>query len=212
VEEMTSIAGAVVINIGTLSDNWVEAMFKAVKTAASKDIPIVLDPVGAGATPYRTQTAKKLIQASAPSIIRGNASEIMALSDAEHSTKGVDSTSKSDQAVSAAKTLSDKTCCTVCISGQTDYIISTKSLIKVENGHPMMPRVTGLGCTATAICGAFCAINNNFDQAAAHAMAVMGIAGEMAGKTAAGPGTLQLNFIDALYQISETDIEGHLKA
>lgn len=211
VEAMASIAGALVINIGTLSEEWIKSMFKAAQTAASKKIPIVLDPVGAGATAYRTQTANELIKTAAPSIIRGNGSEIMALCDSGQATKGVDSTSESDQAISAARTLSKQTGCTVCITGQTDYIVSVDNLITVKNGHPMMPRVTGLGCTATAVCGAFAAINPDFDKAAAHAMAVMGIAGEMAGETAKGPGTLQLNFIDALYRISRTEIERRLK-
>ena len=210
VEDMASIAGALVINIGTLSEEWIRAMKRAAETAASKNIPIVLDPVGAGATFYRTETAKALIQAAPPSIIRGNGSEIMALCDAGQSTKGVDSTSGSDQAVTAAKTLSGDTGGTVCVTGQTDYIVSADNQIAVKNGHPMMPRVTGLGCTATAICGAFAAVNNKFDVAAAHAMAIMGIAGEMAAETANGPGTLQLNFIDALYRISKADIERHL--
>ena len=211
VEDMASIAGALVINIGTLSRDWVQAMIKAVQTAASKKIPIVLDPVGAGATPYRTETVKTLIRAAAPAIIRGNGSEIMALCDAGRTTKGVDSTSGSDQAVSAARALSSDIGCTVCITGKTDYIVSADHRMTVKNGHPMMPRVTGLGCTATAVCGAFAAVNADFDKAAAHAMAVMGIAGEMAARTAAGPGTLQLHFIDALYRISKADIEGHLK-
>jgi len=95
----------------------------------------------------------------------------------------------------------------VCITGEIDYIISEDSLITVKNGHSMMPRVTGLGCTASALCGAFAAINPAYDMAAAHAMAVMGIAGELAAKTAAGPASLQLNFIDTLYQLSEKQIQ-----
>ncbi|CCK79465.1 hydroxyethylthiazole kinase [Desulfobacula toluolica] len=212
VEDLAGIAGALVLNIGTLNDGWIDAMFRAAKTAKSKQVPIVLDPVGAGATPYRTQTAKDLIQAFAPSIIRGNGSEIMALCGQSQSTKGVDSTSESNQAVDAAKTLVREIGCTVCVTGETDYIVSAQTLYEVKNGHALMPRVTGLGCTATAICGAFAAVNPEFDKAAAHAMAVMGIAGEIAAEISSGPGTLQVNFIDALYQLSETDIKKRLKA
>ncbi|MBU0462262.1 MAG: hydroxyethylthiazole kinase [Proteobacteria bacterium] len=207
VEEMAGIAGALVINIGTLSDAWIEAMFKAAKTAKARQIPIVIDPVGAGATQYRTRTARQLIQASAPSIIRGNGSEIMALCQQDQKTKGVDSTSASDQAIDSAKALALEFGCVVCVTGETDYIVSQKDIIQVKNGHAMMPRVTGLGCTATALCGAFAAINPDYSRAAAHAMAVMGIAGEMAGENAKGPGTLQVNFIDSLYQLSKTHIE-----
>ena len=207
VEEMAGIAGALVINIGTLSDVWIEAMFKAAKTAKARQIPIVIDPVGAGATQYRTRTARQLIQASAPSIIRGNGSEIMALCQQDQKTKGVDSTSASDQAIDSARALALEFGCVVCVTGETDYIVSQQDIIQVKNGHAMMPRVTGLGCTATALCGAFAAINPDYSRAAAHAMAVMGIAGEMAGENAKGPGTLQVNFIDSLYQLSETNIE-----
>jgi len=207
VEEMAGIAGALVINIGTLSDAWIEAMFKAAKKAEIRQIPIVLDPVGVGATQYRTRTARHLIETSAPSIIRGNGSEIMALCQQGRKTKGVDSTNASDQAIDSAKALALEFGCVVCVTGETDYIVSQQDIIQVKNGYAMMPRVTGLGCTATALCGAFAAINPDYSRAAAHAMAVMGIAGEMAGENAKGPGTLQVNFIDSLYQMSEANIE-----
>lgn len=210
VEDMTGIAGALVINIGTLSDDWIAAMFKAAEKAAGRKIPIVLDPVGAGATPYRTRTAKSLMRAAAPAIIRGNASEIMSLAEAGSTTKGVDSTSASDQALAAAGALSREFACAVCVTGAVDFIVSTRAVAEVKNGHPMMPRVTGLGCTATALCGAFAAVNPDYDRATAHAMAVMGIAGEMAAESAAGPGSFRVNFIDALYRISEADIQKRL--
>jgi hydroxyethylthiazole kinase len=211
VEDMAAMAGALVINIGTLSDTWIEAMFKAVKKAASRNIPIVLDPVGVGATPYRTRTARELVRAATPSIIRGNGSEIMALYEEGRTTKGVDSTSASDLAVDAAKTLARELGSVVCVTGAIDYIVSATAVIEIKNGHSMMPRVTGLGCTATALCGAFAAVNPDMAGAAAHAMAVMGIAGEMAAEHAPGPGTLQVNFIDCLYRLSETDIQDRLK-
>lgn len=212
VEEMAGIAGALVLNIGTLSDTWIAAMFKAAKKAEQRQIPIVIDPVGVGATQYRTRTARELIQASAPSIIRGNGSEIMALCEQDIATKGVDSTSGSDLAIDSAKALAREFDCVVCVTGKIDYIVSSKAIIQVKNGHAMMPCVTGFGCTATALCGAFAAINPDYSRAAAHAMAVMGIAGEMAAQKAQGPGSLQVNFIDVLYQISETHIKGFFKA
>lgn len=211
VEDMTGIASALVINIGTLSDPWIDAMFKAAKKAKERGIPIVLDPVGVGATPYRTGTARGLVREAAPTIIRGNGSEIMALSQAGVATKGVDSTSGSDQAIESARNLNTVFDTVVCITGKTDYILDKDAISEVKNGHYLMPRVTGLGCTASALCGAFAAVNTDYHRAAAHAMAVMGIAGEMAAKQAKGPGTLQLHFLDALFLMSEQDIEAHLK-
>ncbi|MDY0219981.1 MAG: hydroxyethylthiazole kinase [Desulfobacterium sp.] len=212
VEDMVNLAGALVLNIGTLSPAWVEAMFKAAKKAGEKGIPVILDPVGVGATPYRTRTALDLARETHPSIIRGNASEIMALAQAGATTKGVDSTSSSDHALESARNLTVEFDTVVCITGRIDYIVDKdQQTIEVTNGHEIMPRVTGLGCTATALCGAFSAVNSDFPKAAAHAMAIMGIAGEMSGKTAKGPGSFQVGFIDALYRISAQEIGHHLK-
>lgn len=211
VEEMVNIASALVINIGTLSENWIKAMFKAANQAKKKGIPIVLDPVGAGATTYRTKTARELIDSKAPAIIRGNASEIMALYDSQSKTKGVDSSASSDTAIDIAQKISEIHSCVVCVSGAVDYIIDKKKIIKIKNGHPMMSRVTGLGCTASALCGAFAAVEKDYLASSACAMSVMGIAGEMAAETAAGPGSLQTNFLDNLYRLSKDDIGRRLK-
>jgi hydroxyethylthiazole kinase len=212
VGDMVNIASALVINIGTLSDPWIRAMSKAAIRAKERNIPIILDPVGVGATEYRTRTARQLIHAASPAIIRGNGSEIMALCEADVVTKGVDSTSASDLAIDSANALNREFGSVICITGETDYIVSRDTMTRVTNGDEMMPRVTGLGCTATALCGAFAAINPDRHLAAAHAMATMGIAGEMAAKTAKGPASLQLNFIDTLYQLSETHIQEYFKA
>jgi hydroxyethylthiazole kinase len=212
VEDMVNIASALVINIGTLSDPWISSMFKACARAKQRNIPIVLDPVGVGATEYRTSTARELIHAASPSIIRGNGSEIMALCEKDVATRGVDSTSASDLAIDSAKVLNQEFGCVICITGETDYIVSEHGMISVKNGDAMMPRVTGLGCTATALCGAFAAINPAHEMAAAHAMAVMGIAGEIAAENAKGPASLQINFIDTLYQLTEKHIQDYFKA
>jgi len=204
--DMVAIASALVINIGTLSQPWVKSMLKAAEHAAQRGIPIVLDPVGAGATPYRTQTARELVAATRPTLIRGNASEIMALCGDLAHTKGVDSTEASSDALEAAQSLQERLGSCVCISGETDYIVGNGTLARIRNGHPMMTRVTGLGCTATALCGAFAAVTSDPARAATQAMAVMGIAGEMAAEKAEGPGTLQLHFLDALYRLTEDDI------
>lgn len=216
VEEMVgltaAIGGALVINIGTLSEAWVNAMEKAMAAATVRQVPVVLDPVGAGATAYRTATCKHLIKRHRPAIIRGNASEIMALLDAKVTTKGVDSAQTSDAALETAQHVAAAYHCVVSVSGETDLITNGHNLIKVKNGHPLMTRVTGLGCTASALTGAFIAVNRDPMEAASHAMAVMGICGQIAQTKAAGPGTLQLHFYDALHNLSESDIAAHLHA
>lgn len=211
VEEMVQIAKALVINIGTLSKHWIEAMHRAVESARKLNVPIVLDPVGAGATKLRTQTAHSLIQTAAPTIIRGNASEIRALYHAESETKGVDTLHSSEEAIEAGRQLSRKYGCAVSISGEVDVIIKDDKTVKIFNGHPLMPRVTGLGCTASAITGAFAAVNPSAFHAAAHAMAVMGVAGEIAAEQSKGPGTLQLYLLDTLHQLNENDIIKRLR-
>ena len=212
VADMVKIASALVINIGTLSPPWVRAMEKAARQARERSLPIVLDPVGAGATGYRTETVHHLLSAVTPTIIRGNASEIGAVADRETgTTKGVDSSISSRHAVSAARRLSDTYGCTVCVSGAIDYVVHGQQTVGVQNGHPLMARVTGLGCTASALCGAFAAVNEAPFAATAHAMAVMGIAGEVAAKKATGPGTLQLHFLDVLHNLSEAHLSGSLR-
>jgi hydroxyethylthiazole kinase len=212
VEDMVNIASALVVNIGTLSESWVRSMMIAVRQAANKGIPVVLDPVGVGATAYRTKTARALMDAQPPSIIRGNASEIMALYDDKAKTKGVDSSASSEKAIEIARNLSETHKCVVCVSGATDYIVEGERIAKIKNGHPLMARVTGLGCTASALCGAFAAVEKSAFTATVNAMAVMGIAGEMAAAVAAGPGSLQVSFLDCLHRLSEKDIAGLLKA
>ena len=207
----TGIASALVINIGTLSPAWVRAMFTAAEAARKRKIPIVLDPVGAGATSYRTRTARELIRAVPPEIIRGNASEFMALLETNARTKGVDSTASSHAAVAIGRKLHAESGAAVCISGETDYTIGRTGVIRGRNGHIMMNRVTGLGCTASALCGAFAAVVSDPAVAAAEAMAVMGIAGEIAFAKSTGPGSLQLHFIDALYNLSADDIDRMVK-
>lgn len=210
VADMAVIASALVINIGTMSESWVRGMFKAFAAAWEKGVPVIIDPVGAGATPYRTRTIRELIHAGEPTIIRGNASEIMALMDDKLKTKGVDSTAGSNEAIGAAQNISRDRKCVVCISGDVDYIVDREKVVKISNGHPMMTKVTGLGCTASALCGAFAAVETNPLAATAKAMAVMGIVGEMAAEQSAGPGSLQMHFLDILFNLSEKDIQKRL--
>jgi hydroxyethylthiazole kinase len=211
VEEMVDLARAVVLNIGTLSGPWVEGMKKAGQRAADRGLPIVLDPVGAGATRYRTDTAHMLLLEVHPTIVRGNASEIRALWYAEGETKGVDSTHGAEDALEAARSLAQLHSCVVSVSGAVDVIVSTSSVLRVENGHPLMSRVTGLGCTASALTGAFSAVNPDPLLAAAHAMAVMGVVGEIAAEKSRASGSLQMQFLDALHLLQEQEIHSRLK-
>jgi hydroxyethylthiazole kinase len=211
VEDMVGIASALVINIGTLSGPWIESMTKAALQAQKKDIPIIYDPVGAGATPYRTRTIRTLIQTAPPTVVRGNASEIIAIADDACKTKGVDSAAAAENALDSARWLNEKVGCVVCVSGATDYIVDKNAMAMIKNGHTLMPRVTGLGCTATALCGAFAAVNPDRFAATAAAMAVMGIAGEIAAEKAAGPASMQMHFLDALFNMKGEDIQERLK-
>ncbi len=211
VEDMVGIAAALVINIGTLSEPWVAAMSTAAAAAGKKGIPIVYDPVGVGATPYRTRVFRGLIETAWPTVIRGNASEIIASAGDFSATKGVDSAAAAESALASAQWLSGQHDCAVCVSGETDYIVDQDRVLLIRNGHPLMPKVTGLGCTATALCGAFAAVQPDRFRATASAMAVMGIAGGIAGEKADGPGSMQLHFLDALYNMTGAEIEKRLK-
>jgi hydroxyethylthiazole kinase len=204
-EQMTAIAGALVINIGTLDSEWIEGMKTAGHAASRRNTPIVLDPVGAGATSHRTKAAWEIIELCHPTIIRGNGSEIMALVDANVKSKGVDSSASSDDALTAARELAVQTGAVVVISGETDYITDGNEVFTVEGGDPIMTAVTGMGCTATALVGAFAAVVSDPMTAATAAMAVMSLAGERAAEKACGSGSMQMHFLDELYNLtSET--------
>jgi hydroxyethylthiazole kinase len=207
VRDMVKIAASLVLNMGTLNPQWVEGMIEAGKAARQKGIPIVFDPVGVGATPYRNETANRILTECHPDIIRGNASEIMALVNTSSTTKGVDSTQTSTSALESARVLSKKSGAIVIISGAEDFITNGKEVTVIRNGVSMMSRVTGMGCTATAITAAFAAVNNDFLKASAHAMAIMGIAGETAAQKASGPGSLQMYFLDTLFNLSNETIK-----
>ena len=211
-EDMVSISGALVINIGTLDEYWVQSMRLAINQANKLGKPWVLDPVGAGASPYRNEVLQELT-AMRPTVIRGNASEIMALAKWRNTqTKGVDSTHESDDAIAAAKMLAHQFGSVVCISGATDIIIYNAQIVKIQNGSSLMQQVTGMGCTATALIGAFVSVDpNNAFLATASAMALMGVAGEIAAKISAGPGSLQLNLLDTLYNLEESDFMSVIK-
>jgi hydroxyethylthiazole kinase len=211
IQEIIGIAHSVVINMGTLDEYWSESMIMAAEIAHSTGKPWVLDPVGAGATSFRNEVLNQLLQYN-PTVIRGNASEIMALAKANTTaTKGVDSSAKSNEALDAARSLIDQYGTIVCISGEIDIILNNQQEIFIKNGHPLMTKVTGLGCSATALIGAFIGIAENKVVAVAAAMALIGLAGELAAEESKGPGSLQVNLIDKLYTITEQEFFNRLK-
>lgn len=206
-EEFTGVASALVINIGTLSPEWVRSMRRAADRAVELGKPWVLDPVGAGATAYRTRTARDLSERR-PTVIRGNASEILAVAGEAAATRGVDSVHASDSALDAARALADEAECVVAVTGAVDYVTDGSRVLAVENGHPLMTRVTALGCTATALTGAFLAVERDPCLASAQALGVLGLCGEIAAGGAEGPGSLRWRLLDALHRLSEHDLSG----
>jgi hydroxyethylthiazole kinase len=206
VEDMVAIAGSLVINIGTLSPIWVGGMKLAMKAASRMGKPIILDPVGAGATPYRNAVLTALLATASPTIIRGNASEILALAGTNIQTKGVDSTASSEDSIEAARALSLQYGSVVSVSGATDVIVNGEKTAFVENGVPLMTRITGMGCSASAIAGAFAAIQPDPFDAAVSAAATMGLSGEIAHRKAKLPGSFQIAFLDALAEITPVQL------
>ena len=198
VEDFAAIASSLVINIGTLSPPWVEAMRRASAKCAELGKPWVLDPVGCGATAYRTGVAAELA-ALKPAIIRGNASEIMSLAGAAGAGgKGVDSTTSSNAALDAARALARRTGAVVAVTGATDYATDGKRIVAVEGGDDLMPLSTALGCALSAVTAAFAAVREPLD-ATVCALAVYGAAGAEAASRCRGPGHLPAELCDALY-------------
>lgn len=202
VEEMVSLAGALVLNIGTLSGPWIASMLKAGRKAAELRKPIILDPVGAGATELRTRTALELMQAAKPSVIRGNASEILALARTGSKTKGVDSLHTVEDLGNRVEEMALDQRAVFAVTGPRDLVTDGARTVMVENGHPLMSTITGTGCAATVTIGAFLAVDPDPWSAAATALAFFGLAGEIGASTSHGPGSFMTAFIDALYNLS----------
>lgn len=209
VDSMVSIASSLVLNIGTLSIPWIKGMKRAALKAVELGKPIIIDPVGAGATPLRTRTALELLGMCPRALLRGNASEILALTGAEGPSRGVDSAAEADaKAEEAAKKLAKDYGCAVCVSGPVDFITDGAHTLHLSGGSAMMPRVTGMGCTATSLCGAIaggCPKAGRMD-ALLTGMAVMSAAGEKAAKLCKGPGSFLIEFLDALYLLQRDDL------
>ena len=198
IEELIKISDAININIGTLNNNLIALSLQAAIIADKLKKPVILDPVGAGATSIRTQTAKKLLFYS--SVVKGNASEILSLYGSIHKTLGVESVHTTDQAQEAAYNLASKANCIIVISGKTDFITDGKQDIQIKFGHALMPYITGMGCILSAVIAAFCAMNKNYFRACQHAVSYFTLCGKLAGKINAYPGSFRSAFIDELFK------------
>lgn len=207
VEEMVSLAGALVLNIGTLTHDWIDSMLKAGRRANQLNIPIILDPVGSGATRFRTESAKRLMGELSINVVRGNASEILSLAQEGSRTKGVDSVHRVEEAADAARLLAKELKTTLAITGAVDLITDGLRTCRVFNGHELMSHVTGTGCTATVLIGAFLAVDPDAVEAAATALAYFGLSGEKAAVREKAPGSFQVALLDALFTINEEELQ-----
>jgi hydroxyethylthiazole kinase len=207
VGEMVAHASTLVINIGTLNERTIRSMSVAGKRANELGVPVVLDPVGAGATSLRTKTADRLLKIVKLAVIRGNMSEIKTLAGAAATTRGVDSTDDSSEGRDIAVSLAQKYQCTVAITGARDVITDGSRVGYIDNGHPLLAQITGTGCMATSLVGCFCGVSKDFYLASCAGIMAMGLAGEKAFKNLGpgGIGTFRMNLMDAIYQLSPDD-------
>lgn len=212
VEEMVSIASSLVINIGTINNRTLTSMLKAGKKANEIGVPVILDPVGAGATEYRKNAVERLISEIKFSVIRGNLAEIKTICGFEAASKGVDSTENEDgvsETIQAAKNLAVKLKTVIAITGKADVITDGKKVYIVENGHEMMKNVTGTGCMSTSVIGSYCSVTKDYVLAAVAGLITMGVAGEKAYErliSIDGTGSYRMYIIDAISNISGDEI------
>jgi hydroxyethylthiazole kinase len=205
--DMTRIASALVLNIGTLTVEFVEAMKTAAACANRKGIPVILDVCGAGATKLRDRKVVELLDRVRISVIKGNASEIARVGGQNIRTKGVDAGEVNTDLEALAQALAVHRRATVVITGKTDIVADEKGIYRVNNGHVRMTEVVGTGCMAASVIGAFAAIEPDFRQAAAGALAAYGIAAELAAKQTRGPASFKVALFDCLYGLDRSTVE-----
>jgi hydroxyethylthiazole kinase len=212
VEEMVGLASALVLNIGTLSAHWVEAMLLAGRAANARGIPVVLDPVGAGATRYRTDTARRLLAELDVAVLRGNAGEVATLVGVEAEVRGVESMAAGAEAAGIAQAAARALEVVASVTGPVDHVSDGERMIVIENGHELLGTVSGTGCMSTAITGCFLAAKPNDPLAsAAEALVAFGVAGEDAAAGAEGPGTFHARLYDALYALDPATLDGRAR-
>jgi hydroxyethylthiazole kinase len=207
VEEMVAHARALVLNIGTLSPPWVDAMLVAGKAANARGVPVVLDPVGAGATSYRTETAKRLLDELDVTVLRGNAGEVATLVGVKAEVRGVESIAAGSDPAELAREAARSLELVASVTGPVDHVSDGVRTLAVANGHELLAAVTGTGCMSSAITGCFLAANPNALEAAAEALAAFGLAGEDAAAVARGPGTFHASLYDALYALTPGSLD-----
>jgi hydroxyethylthiazole kinase len=206
VEEMARLAGALVLNIGTLSPSWVEAMLLAGRAANDAGVPVVLDPVGAGATTYRTETAKRLLDEVDVAVLRGNAGEVATLVGVDAEVRGVESIGAGAGSADLARTAATQLGLVASVTGATDHVSDGETVVAIANGHPLMGQLTGTGCMSTALTGCFLAVADPFD-AAVGALVAFGVAGEDAAVGAKGPGSFHVALYDALAALDPATLD-----
>lgn len=209
-EGFAGVAAAVVVNLGTPYDDTVAAMRAAVRGAADHGTPWVLDPVGAGGLPWRTQVARELVDLAPPTVVRGNASEILGLTGAGGG-RGVDSTHSVEDAVTAAGDLATELGALVAVSGPTDHLTDGRALLRLSHGHPWMTRVTGMGCALGALIAAGTAVAPSPLVGAATATAALTLAAETAAEASAGPGTFAAALLDELSLLAPADLSARVE-
>ncbi|MEA2015280.1 MAG: hydroxyethylthiazole kinase [Actinomycetota bacterium] len=207
VGQMTSISSALVLNIGTLTSERVKSMIIAGRKANEKNIPIILDVVGAGATDFRTDKSKEILDNVKVSILKGNSSEIGTIAGAKAETRGVEAISLSGDPLEIAKKLAAREKLTVVITGEEDIISNGKDSYTCRNGHLMMGCFVGSGCMASSAIGTFASVEKDFAIASLSALSLMGIAGEVAAKNAKGPSSYKEMLIDEIYNLDENTIK-----
>lgn len=211
VEEMVNFAGALVLNIGTLTRELVDSMIKAGQKANQLSIPVILDPVGAGATSLRTAEALRILKKIKVEIIRGNPAEVLSLGGEKGAIKGVDSFQEAGEAMEAATSLATKLRVTLAVTGREDFVTNGKRSVWVSNGHPLMKLVTGTGCIATTVVAAFATVDPDPLYAASTALGYFGLAGEKGAQKASSPGSFQVALFDALYDLTEVEVREGIK-
>jgi hydroxyethylthiazole kinase len=212
VEEMVGLASALVLNIGTLSDHWIEAMLLAGRAASERGIPIVLDPVGAGATTYRTETAKRILDEVKVTVLRGNQGEVATLVGAEAEVRGVESMATGLEPAALARGAARQLGVVVSVTGPIDHVSDGERVIDIANGDPLLATVTGTGCISSALTGCFLAAKPDDPlAAAAEALVALGVAGEDGAAGAAGPGTFHARLYDALAALDPDTIDGRAR-
>ena len=212
VEEMVWLAGALVINIGTLSPHWVEAMLSAGKAANDAGVPVVLDPVGAGATSYRTDTARRILGEIGVAVLRGNAGEVATLVGVEAEVRGVESIAATVDPAELSRAAARQLGVVASVTGPVDHVSDGNRAIGVANGHELLSSVSGTGCMSTAITGCFLAAKPDEPvEAAAEALAAFGVAAEDAAREANGPGSFHVNLYDALAALDPDTLDTRVR-